>query len=107
MTLGARFLGEGRCAFLVWAPKARRVDVQLVHPETRSVPLAADDRGYFYAVVDGAGPGTRYFYLLDETTRRPDPASRFQPEGVHGPSEVIAPEFAWHDRQLQGRPLCE
>jgi maltooligosyltrehalose trehalohydrolase len=107
MTLGARFLGEGRCAFLVWAPKARRVDVQLVHPETRSVPLAADDRGYFYAVVDGAGPGTRYFYLLDETTRRPDPASRFQPEGVHGPSEVIAPEFAWHDRQWQGRPLCE
>jgi maltooligosyltrehalose trehalohydrolase len=60
-------------------------------------------------VLEGVGAGTRYFYRLPDGSRRPDPASRFQPEGVHGPSEVVDPgAFAWTDaawRGLQPRDL--
>ena len=52
--------------------------------------------GWREATVEGVGAGARYFYLLDGERRRPDPASRAQPDGVHGPSEVVDPRrFAW------------
>ena len=57
--LGATYLGEERCAFLVWAPKARTVHVHLVHPESKLVRLEPGSRGYFHAVVEGVRPGSR------------------------------------------------
>jgi maltooligosyltrehalose trehalohydrolase len=51
--------------------------------------------GYFSAHVDKIAVATRYRYCLDGQWERPDPASRFQPEGVHGPSEVVDRNFAW------------
>ncbi len=61
-------------------------------------PLARQDDGTFSGVVPGAAPGTRYRYRLDGGDAFPDPASRFQPEGVHGPSELIDPSaFHWSD----------
>ena len=103
--LGATYLGQGRCRFLVWAPKARQVELCLVHPEPRVVPLDALERGYFHAVVEGVEPGARYLYRLDQSRQRPDPASRYQPEGVHGPSQVIDRAFPWEDQDWQGLPL--
>jgi len=103
--LGATYLGSERCRFLVWAPKARTVDVHLVHPESRFVRLQAGERGYFHGVVDGVLPGARYLYRLDDARERPDPASRSQPEGVHGPSEVLRPDFPWEDSHWHGLPL--
>src|SRR5208283_1818802 len=50
-------------------------------------------------------PGTRYFYRLDGNKERPDPASKFQPEGVHGPSQVIDPHFVWEGPHWSGIPL--
>jgi maltooligosyltrehalose trehalohydrolase len=64
------------------------------------------DGQYFQGSVPAAA-GDRYWYWLDGTLRRPDPASRSQPEGVHGPSQVIDPAFAWNDSEWRGKALEE
>jgi maltooligosyltrehalose trehalohydrolase len=99
-SLGAVSLAGGRCRFRVWAPRARRVEVRLCG--SRLVPLAAGEQGWFEAEVEGVAPGSRYVYVLDGERERADPASRFQPEGVHGPSEVVDRGFAWSDADWQG-----
>ena len=105
MSLGCVPLGADRCEFLVWAPRAERVDVRVVEPAERLVPMERLQRGYHHAVVEGFRPGSRYLYRLDGRTDRPDPASRFQPLGVHGPSEVVDPHFDWHDSGWKGLAL--
>jgi maltooligosyltrehalose trehalohydrolase len=64
--------------------------------------------GFYTLFVKGLGPGTRYLYVLDGEYARPDPASRFQPEGVHGPSEAVDPKtFPWEDHDWKGISLEE
>ena len=87
--LGASYLGGGRCRFLVWAPRARKVEVHLFAPQERVAALEKKPHGYFEAVVEGVEPGSLYKYRLGGTRERPDPASRHQPQGVHGPSQVV------------------
>ncbi|MDD2388972.1 MAG: malto-oligosyltrehalose trehalohydrolase [Desulfobacterales bacterium] len=100
--LGATFLGLNRCRFIVWAPFARQVNVHIVYPENRSEALKKNADGYHSGIIDGTGPGTRYFYQLDDGGPWPDPASRYQPEGVHGPSEIIPSVFSWNDSHWSG-----
>jgi maltooligosyltrehalose trehalohydrolase len=92
--------------FRVWAPEAAEVEVVFDDdgPEPRSLRLSKDADGYFHAVVVAdARPGTRYRYRIDGRGPFPDPASRFQPEGVHGPSEVVDPSaFPWNDANWTG-----
>jgi maltooligosyltrehalose trehalohydrolase len=80
------------------------VDAALVDGDGRTlVPLRAEADGFFSGELPGAHAGDRYFYLLDEEHERPDPASRFQPDGPHGPSEIIDPAaFRWTDTGWQG-----
>jgi len=61
--------------------------------------------GYYQALVEGVEPGGRYLYQLDGAALRPDPASRFQPEGVHGPSQIVCADFSWDDTSWFGLPL--
>jgi len=104
--LGATYLGGDRCRFLVWAPLVSRVEVHLVSPHDRVVALERKDGGYYQAEVEGVEPGSLYKYKLNGKKERPDPASRHQPEGVHGPSQVIdTGSFAWDDRSWRGLPL--
>ncbi|MGA7561794.1 MAG: malto-oligosyltrehalose trehalohydrolase [Desulfobaccales bacterium] len=103
--LGATYLGGGLGGFLVWAPLINQVEVHILSPEERIVPLEKVSRGYHYGVVPGVKPGTRYFYRLDGNNERPDPASKFQPEGVHGPSQVIDPHFVWEELHWSGIPF--
>ena len=103
--LGAVYLGGGRCRFTVWAPVARRVEVHLISPADRTEPMQRDDAGYHHAQLDGVAPGSLYLYRLDGAVERPDPASRFQPRDVHGPSEVVDPGFPWEDGGWSGGPL--
>jgi maltooligosyltrehalose trehalohydrolase len=94
--------------FRVWAESARQVEVVLVDDlgkEHRSVELAPEGDGYYKGYVEGAGPGTRYMYRLDGGPLRPDPASRCQPDGVHGRSKVTDPRFDWTDAGWRGCPL--
>ena len=92
--VGAIVEGE-RTRFRVWAPKPKSIELEIVAPRKERVALRDAGDGTFEATVDGIGAGARYCYLLDGE-RRPDPASRAQPDGVHGASEVVDPrQFAW------------
>jgi maltooligosyltrehalose trehalohydrolase len=83
-------------AFRVWAPEARQVEVVLVDEDTQA-QLDAEDGGCWSGRIAGVGAGTRYRFAVDDGEELPDPASRSQPEGVHGPSEVVAPWTGWTD----------
>lgn len=98
VSLGATYLGDERCHFCVWAPLSESVSVHIVTSRERIELLARGDRGYHHGEVMGVEPGSLYFYLLDGREQRPDPASRHQPQGVHGPSQVVDPRaFTWSD----------
>ena len=94
--------------FEVWAPRAREVVVELYSADEpgrmmADHPLEIDEQGMFTGEVDGAGPGSLYRYSLDGMAGRPDPRSRFQPIGVHGPSQVVDPSaYAWKDGSWRG-----
>ncbi|MBI3048523.1 MAG: malto-oligosyltrehalose trehalohydrolase [Acidobacteria bacterium] len=104
--LGA-YPDAGGVRFRVWAPRRRQVD--LVIDPARMVsrrPLAIDAGGFWSTTLDDVPAGMQYAYLLDGEGPYPDPASRFQPEGVHGPSMVVDPHaFRWSDADWRGVPL--
>lgn len=103
---GATPLPGDRTAFRVWAPRHERVAV-LIEDRLAHDLGPPDDRGYFAGVVADVPAGSRYRYLLSDELERPDPASRHQPEGVHGPSRVVALDFAWTDDEWSGMPLAD
>jgi len=106
LDLGATPVGEGRSRFLVYAPKAKKVEVRLLSPRETTFTLTRDDLGYHRGVADDVPPGALYLYRLDGEKERPDPASRFQPRGVHGPSQVVDRDaFSWEDGEWRGLPL--
>ncbi|MCC6387203.1 MAG: malto-oligosyltrehalose trehalohydrolase [Dehalococcoidia bacterium] len=95
----------GGTAFRVWAPDAEPVLILFDGANEREVRLTRDGE-YLAASVPGAGPGTRYAYRVAGVTA-PDPCSRSQPDGVHGPSEVVDPAaFAWTDGAWQPPPFA-
>ena len=112
LPVGAELVAGG-VAFRVWSTRARAVKVVLEGRSAsgpssgglREVALAAEGDGWFSGVVEHARAGDRYRFRLDDDGTFPDPASRFQPEGPHGPSQVIDPTFAWTDAAWRGRPL--
>ncbi len=101
--LGA-LVREGETLFRVWSPEAERLDVVFAD---RAVEMRQVGGGYFEA-VDNARAGTRYRIRRDGGDAFPDPASRFQPEGVHSPSEVVDPRaYVWKDGRWSGIPQEE
>lgn len=103
--LGALCRGKESCRFCVWAPRAEVVEVHLLSPEDRFIPLQKAPGGYHQGIAAGISPGALYRYRLDGKKERPDPASRYQPQGVHGPSQVWDDRFAWGDEGWIGPPL--
>ena len=101
-SIGAEVVDHG-VHFRVWAPNASRVAVVMGDAET---DLAGEPHGYFSGLVKNAAPGMLYKYRLDRGEAFPDPASRFQPEGPHGPSMVIDPSsYRWRDTAWRGASL--
>src|SRR6476619_1291003 len=95
LPIGAQLQDDG-VHFRVWAPDRRQVEVAILDDHDQELgrrPLSRDARGYFAGDIAGLGAGSRYLYVLDGEIRRPDPASRYQPESVHGPSAVVNPDF--------------
>lgn len=109
MPFGAETLADGRVRFRLWAPGARRVDLCLGDGTQESIlAMTAQDDGWFELVTGAASVGSRYLYRIDGKQRVPDPASRYQPEDVHGPSEVVDPQgWVWSDQNWTGRPWEE
>lgn len=105
-TIGAHYLRNDQCLFRVWAPLISKVEVHLLSPEKKIIPLNKKGE-YHQAIVDHTPPGALYLYCLEGKKERPDPASLFQPQGVHGPSQVVDLSFSWADREWSGLPLTD
>ena len=104
MPFGAELGDEGTVRFRLWAPNAS--DVSVVLDDSRELEMASSE-GWFEVLTE-AGAGTRYRFKIDHDKLVPDPASRFQPSGVHEASEVVDPlVFEWSDHEWRGRPWKE
>ena len=104
LPFGAELTPEGGTRFRVWAPAARHVEVRL-EASGRLLPMERDEAGWTTLVTDAAPAGTRYRYRIDGELLVADPASRFQPDDVHGPSEVVDPHaYEWADAGWTGLP---
>ena len=101
--IGAEVTPDG-VHFRVWAPSRRKVVVVFEDGDRAPLPLTAETGGYFSAIASDARAGTRYRFALDDDEKLyPDPASRFQPEGPHGPSVIINPRtYQWRDERWSG-----
>jgi maltooligosyltrehalose trehalohydrolase len=105
-TLGARPLADSATRFCVWAP--RFAPTLRLEESGRQIPLEELGGGYFGATVDDCPAGTRYRYVREDGAAFADPATRAQPEGVHGPSAVVDLKgFSWGDRTYHHRPFFE
>lgn len=92
--------------FRLWAPNVAQAHVRLAHGGRRAMEAAGG--GWFELDLPGVGPGTDYVFVLEDGTQIPDPASRWQPQGVHGVSRVVDPAaFKWGDNDWHGRPWEE
>ena len=104
--IGALVTGPSQVTFRAWAPWVKTFAVEILGNQPEIVPMQPQPFGYWETTVSNIAVGTCYQYVLHEKLKRPDPASRFQPEGVHGPSEVVDPaSFIWTDHQWKGLQL--
>jgi maltooligosyltrehalose trehalohydrolase len=105
MPFGAEVLPQGGVRFRLWAPGAKKVELGVA---TRLTTVQSRGDGWYEHIDPQAGPGTLYQYRIDGGLVVPDPASRFQPRDVNGPSEVIAPHaYRWGDHAWASRPWNE
>ena len=99
--LGAEVYNDG-VRFRLWAPKAQHIEVVL-DETSASYPLQREADGYFSTFIPDLPVGTLYRYRVNGGQAYPDPCSRFQPHGPHGPSMVVDPySFSWHDATWPG-----
>src|SRR6478672_8278723 len=104
---GARATPDNSTRFSLWAPRLEQPSIRILNgPAAGDHPLRKTANGVFEATIAGAGDGTDYCILTDDGRALPDPVSRSQPEGVHGPSRVVDPStFSWFDDTWRGLAL--
>ncbi|MCB9772202.1 MAG: malto-oligosyltrehalose trehalohydrolase [Candidatus Omnitrophica bacterium] len=106
MNIGACYLGKKKCRFRVWAPFAEDVSVKLVKRPKLKLPMKSVRDGYWEITATDVDPGDLYFYHSSAFGDKPDPASLSQPQGVHGPSQIIDhKQYSWADRKWTGIKL--
>ena len=105
--IGPSLAKNGQCTFIVWAPECKSVKLVLESSPVLPWQMEKGEEGYWTVTIDKVTPGMQYWYKLDNELQRPDPASRRQPAGVHGPSEITDPSFNWTDDSWQGIELAE
>jgi maltooligosyltrehalose trehalohydrolase len=107
MKIGANYLEGERCEFTVWTPFANSMSVKILS-ENHLIEMVKNENNYWHAIVTGIKPGANYFYVIDNKNEKPDPASNYQPEGVHGCSQVVNhSSFKWDDYDWRGIPINE
>ena len=103
LPIGAEMVPGSGVSFRVWAPRQSSVEVVLEERGGEAQRLKAEGDGYFSVCVPGVAAGSRYWFRLGGTDLKADPASRYQPEGPHGPSAVVDPSaFRWTDHDWRG-----
>ncbi len=106
LSRGATLLADGSVEFRVWAPFRNEVSVCLQSPAGQTFELTRNEQGLFSGIVPAVNGVLDYTYILDRKLERPDPVSRYQPSGVHGPSRLVSPEvFQWSDQSWTGREI--
>ena len=101
--IGPHRLSDGSWEFLLWAPNARSVRLKLCSSKDDLIDMESLAQGYFRTNVAEVDDGAQYLYRLDDQRTLPDPASRFQPQGVHGPSQIVdTASFHWTDWEWKG-----
>ncbi|PUZ23210.1 malto-oligosyltrehalose trehalohydrolase [Chitinophaga parva] len=104
--VGAHLGPDQICTFTVWAPFRKAVSLVVIAPLPAEYPMARDENGYWHYRMAATPTGLQYLYKLDNDLLRPDPASRYQPGGVHGPSAVVQPAYPhWTDDDWRGLEL--
>lgn len=107
LAMGANVTGAGETCFRVSAPRATTVDVLLCGAKRERLAMQRDSGDVFSITLPNV-TGTDYMYVVDGEKERPDPVSRWQPQGVHGPSRIYDPlAFPWDDASWKNPPLCE
>lgn len=105
MPFGAELQPDGSVRFRLWAPAAKQVSLVLERNDANPIPLVSTNGGWYELLTNEARAGSLYRFQIDSGTKVPDPASRFQPHDVKGPSEVLDPSaFDWTDKQWRGLP---
>jgi malto-oligosyltrehalose trehalohydrolase len=106
MPFGAELQPGAGVRFSLWAPNCQRIGIELIDSEAAAtMPMQREADGWHRLTTDRAAPGSRYRFILPDGFAVPDPASRYQPADVHGPSEVVDPQlYAWADHDWHGRP---
>jgi malto-oligosyltrehalose trehalohydrolase len=110
MSFGAQLQADGTTRFGLWAPSVAAVQIEFRESRKTTDRQAMQDigGGWFEAVLEHRPAGTLYSYVLPDGTRVPDPASRFQPSDIHGPSEVIDPQgYRWKTSEWEPLPWHE
>src|SRR5262249_882643 len=102
--VGAEYLGQNRCRFRVWAPELAPLELRLLNGNWR-IRMEQTGHGYHEPWVSDVEPAERYLSRLPQNKERPDVASRSQPQGVHGPSQVVVQDFSWNDHGWRGLAL--
>lgn len=98
--------GDNKWMFSVWAPELKSMSLHIITPYERTFPMLKDNQGYFIAECDNVSGGTCYYFQPDDDVDTPDPASGFQPNGVHDRSCVVDHSlFRWTDQTWRGKPL--
>jgi maltooligosyltrehalose trehalohydrolase len=106
MNIGVRYARSGTAEFVVWGPRLERLDLELLGPRPRMLPMEKDERGYWRLIAENVSLESAYRYRLNGDRLRPDPASQFQPEGVHGSSRFDSSHsFRWNDASWRGIEL--
>jgi maltooligosyltrehalose trehalohydrolase len=109
LQFGTSVQGDNTVDFRVWAPNLTNLAVRILGERPRTIPMMRSlnsEDSEFVATVPQVDEGTDYFYVLEGERERPDPVSRWQPHGVHGPSRIVNPAaFEWSDQEWPGIPL--
>lgn len=103
---GAILQANGECRFKLWGPELDAVELQLLSPRKEAFLMKKSENGYWTVTVEDVAAGAQYLYRVDQSEDlRPDPASFYQPEGVHGPSAVVdLNRYQWGDSDWQNIP---
>ena len=108
MKAGFFYESEEKTYCSVWAPLAKKVELVIVSQERQVIRLRKNRSGYWQSFMPLAEPGLKYFFQVDDGDPLPDPASLYQPDGIHGPSELVnRNEYDWNDKDWKGLALAE
>ncbi len=105
MNIGSILNDDGYCEFIVWAPLVDNISVHITEPEDSTHELIKTDKGYWRKKIKSKA-GAKYLFKINDSVEFPDPASNFQPDGVHGASQVVNHnDFNWSDNDWNGVEL--